>query len=124
MTCLPVKVGARGSVLEGLCQEIGFRETTVFKKAADEALRSSFWIWILRARNNWKLSTGFKPSFVGESSTKDVAGGRNPVRNRQGPKQKISHVPKNPDKTGTRNSAIVVVRSKVYQNLIKMHNNL
>ena len=36
---------------------------------------------ILRARNNWKLSTGFKPNFGGENSTKDVAGSRAAVRN-------------------------------------------
>ena len=100
MICLPVEVGARGYAGQSLMacvRKLGLgkqRSRTVVKKAADEALRSSFWIWILRARHNWKLSTGFKPNVAGENSTKDVDGGRAPVRNRQRTKQRISHVPK------------------------------
>ena len=64
--CFPVEVGVRGYAGESLLRcikKLGLgkqRSKTLVRKAADEALRSSFWIWILRMTETWNLSTGFK----------------------------------------------------------------
>ena len=36
------------------------RTRTAIKDATDASLRASFWIWLLRDRQKWDLSTGFK----------------------------------------------------------------
>ena len=65
-SCFPIEVGARGYASKSLgsCLRqlgLGKKSTrTTVKKAANEALRSSFWIWVLRDRRQWQLSTAFK----------------------------------------------------------------
>ena len=64
--CFPVEVGARGYVAQSLTQclrKLGLgkvRTRKISKDAGDAALRSSFWLWILRDRKEWSLAKGFK----------------------------------------------------------------
>ena len=66
VVCLPVEVGARGYAavsLRSSLRRLGLgkmRTKTVIKNASDAALRASFWMWLLRNRLEWKLSTSFK----------------------------------------------------------------
>ena len=64
--CFAVEVGARGYAARSLgnCLRqlgLGRRGTrSTVTKAANEALRTSFQIWVLRDRKSWELSTAFK----------------------------------------------------------------
>ena len=63
--CFPVEVGVRGYVAQSLPQclrKLGLgklRTRKISKSAGDTALRSSFWLWVLRDRKEWSLGTGF-----------------------------------------------------------------
>ena len=63
--CFPVEVGCRGYVADSLptcLRKLGLgklRSRKIVKEAADAALRASFWLWVLRDRKEWDLSTGF-----------------------------------------------------------------
>ena len=60
-----VEVGCRGYVAESLPQclrKLGIgkqRSRKICSEAADAAIRASFWLWILRDRKEWSMSTGF-----------------------------------------------------------------
>ena len=64
--CFAVEVGARGyaaTLLRTVFRKLGLgkvRTRTAIKDATDASLRASFWIWLLRDRQKWDLSKGFK----------------------------------------------------------------
>ena len=75
--CLPVEVGARGyagQTLMNSLRKLGLgrqRTKTLVKRAADECLRCSFWVWVLRERQMWKKSTGFKGDLINNQGSHD-----------------------------------------------------
>ena len=93
VVCFPVEVGARGYAGQSLntcLRKLGLgrqRTKTVVRKAADEALRCSFWVWILRERQTWKMSTAFKEKSSSEQDADNTTNNA-PVYSR--PKRKAS----------------------------------
>ena len=90
--CLPVEIGARGYAaisLRTALRRLGLgkvRARTIIKNAADAALRASFWIWLLRDRHKWELSTGFKNISAGnleQNTAKVVSKSKTPRPRRQ-----------------------------------------
>ena len=69
--CFPVEVGCRGYVADSLptcLRKLGLgkvRSRKICKEAGDAALRASFWIWVLRDRKQWDLSSGFTETSPG-----------------------------------------------------------
>ena len=64
--CFAVEVGARGYVAQSLPQclrKLGLgklKTRQIVRNCGDTALRSSFWLWVMRDNVDWKFSSGFK----------------------------------------------------------------
>ena len=99
VVCLPLEVRARGYAGQSLnicLKKLGLgrqRTKTIARKALDEALRCSFWAWIFRERQTWKMPTAFRVNPSGERDA-DNSTTNAPVYIRPKRKARFPFVPK------------------------------